>query len=61
MEKENEFSGAVVESDMQRMMKFYQDQASEDRRLAMANAEEDRRKANERFFGERCENRKGIC
>jgi hypothetical protein len=49
MKKENEFSKAVVESDMQRMMRVFlenQNQANEDRRQANAdcrNADEDRR------------------
>ena len=60
MEKENEFSKAVVESDFQSMMRVFLEsqnqanedrrQANEDRRWAMANAEEDRRLANERFL-----------
>ena len=49
MEKENEFSGAVAESESQRMMRvFFENQirADEDRRLA----NEDRRLANERVL-----------
>ena len=60
MEKENEFSKAVVESDFKSMMRVFQEsqnqanedrrQANEDRRVAIANADEDRRLANERFL-----------
>ena len=49
MEKENEFSGAVAESEMQRTMRLYfesQIRAEDDRR----QANEDRRLMNERFL-----------